>query len=30
MLDRIEDKELNAIADARADSPDLAMSLDAL
>jgi antitoxin StbD len=30
MLDRLEDMDLNAIADARADCPELAMSLDAL
>lgn len=30
MLDRIEDAELNAIADARADSPEIAVRLDDL
>lgn len=30
MLDLIEDAELNAIADARASSPEIAVSLDDL
>lgn len=30
MLDMIEDAELNAIADARAESPEIAVSLDEL
>ena len=30
MLDMIEDAELNAVADARAESPEIAVSLDEL
>ena len=30
MLEQIEDAELNAIADARADSPEIAVALDDL